>query len=105
MKLQDLLECELYDITLVHAEEDVASATVVVLNNSTLTEAGRSSFADVLDATVTRIYNGIYGTQIQLDNVKASRIEEFGLMLAGYVPTNQYDEWVNELSEEMTLQQ
>lgn len=95
------MECELYDITLVHAEKD-ASATVVVLNNSTLTEAGRSSFADVLDATVTRIYNG---TQIQLDNVKASRIEEFGLMLAGYVPTNQYDEWVNEPNEEMTLQQ
>lgn len=93
-RLQDLLECEWEDIHLVHDEIDNDPATIVELSNTTLTDAGRAAWADVLNAGVKRIFTGIYGMQMQLTGVKASRLDAFSHMLAGYCSTEDYDRWV-----------
>lgn len=93
-RLKDLLACEWEDLHLVHDEIDNDPATIVELSNTTLTDAGRAAWADVLNAGVKRIFTGIYGMQMQLTGVKASRLDAFSHMLAGYCSAEDYDRWV-----------
>ena len=46
------------------------NATIVELNEHTLTAAGKEAWADILDAEVVKVYNGYYGLQMELDKVK-----------------------------------
>lgn len=94
--LKDLLACKWEDIHLIHDEIDNDPATIVELSNSTLTAAGREDWADILNAKVKRIYTGIYGLQIELSGVRASRLDEFSHMLAGYCSVEDYELWVSE---------
>ena len=95
-RLKDLLHLHWEDIHLLHKEVEVQPATIVELNEHTLTNAGKEAWADVLDAEVVKIYNGYYGLQMELDKVKPSRLEEFSSMLAGYCSVSDYEKWVTQ---------
>ena len=64
------------------------------LSESTLTDAGKQAWADVLEAKVCRIYEGGYGLQMELEGVKPSRLQDFSAMLAGYCSEENYEKWV-----------
>ena len=94
-----LMGCNLEDVHIVHDEEEHDLATIVELNQNTLTVQGKTDWADVLSAKVLRIYDGYYGTQIEVSGCKADRLEEFSKMLAGYCTISEYDRWVNQNAE------
>ena len=93
-RLKDLLHLHWEDIHLLHKDVEIQPATIVELNEHTLTNAGKEAWADVLDAEVVKVYNGYYGLQMELDKVKPRRLEEFSSMLAGYCPVSDYEKWV-----------
>lgn len=95
-RLKDLLHLHWEDIHLLHKDVEVQPATIVELDEHTLTDAGREAWADVMDAEVVKVYNGYYGLQMELDKVKPSRLEEFSSMLAGYCPVSDYEKWVTQ---------
>jgi len=95
-RLKDLLHLHWEDIHLLHKDVEVQPATIVELNEHTLTDAGKAAWADVLDAVVVKVYNGYYGLQMELDKVKPRRLEEFSSMLAGYCPVADYENWVTQ---------
>lgn len=92
--LKDLLHLHWEDIHLMHKDVEVQPATIVELDEHTLTDAGKEAWADVLDAEVVRVYTGYYGLQMELDKVKPSRLEKFSSMLAGYCSVSEYEKWV-----------
>lgn len=96
---RDLLACKWEDLHLIHDKIDNGPATIVEISSSTLTAAGREAWADILNAEVKRVYTGIYGLQMELSGVKASRLDEFSHMLAGYCAESEYDLWVSEGKE------
>ena len=100
MTLFSLMECGLEDVHLVDRDEEHELATIVELNQDTLTEQGIRDWADVLGAKVERIFEGDYGVQIEVSGCDAQRVAEFSFMLAGYVSNSQYDRWVNQSHEE-----
>ncbi len=93
-KLKDLLHTLWEDVHLVHKDVEIDPCTSVELQDTTLTDAGKEAWADVLNADVLRIYNGIYGLQMELDNVKPSQLESFSAMLAGNCQSQNYEKWV-----------
>ncbi len=95
-RLKDLLHIHWEDIHLLHKDVEVQPATIVELDEHTLTDAGKEAWADVLDAEVVKVYNGYYGLQMELDKVKPSRLEEFSAMLAGYCPVSDYKKWITQ---------
>jgi len=95
-RLKDLLHTRWGDLHLLHKDVDVQPATIVELDEHTLTDAGKAAWADVLDAEVVKVYHGYYGLQMELDQVKPYRFEEFSAMLAGYCPISDYEKWVTE---------
>ena len=101
LTLKALMSCNLEDIHLVSTDEENDLATIVELNNSTLTEQGKQDWGDVLDATVERIYSGLYGLQIEVSGCEAERLKEFSLMLAGQCSITDYNKWVNTQENEM----
>ena len=95
-RLKDLLHLHWEDIHLLHKDVEVQPATIVELDEHTLTNAGKEAWADVLDAEVVKVYNGYYGLQMELEKVKPRRLEEFSSMLAGYCPVSDYEKWVTQ---------
>lgn len=91
-----LMGCNLEDVHLLHEDEEHDLATIVELNQDTLTEQGKIDWADVLGARVLRIYDGYYGTQIDVSGCEASRLEAFSKMLAGDCTISEYNRWVNQ---------
>lgn len=91
-----LMGCNLEDVHLLHEDEEHDLATIVELNQDTLTEQGKIDWADVLGARVLRIYDGYYGTQIDVSGCEASRLEDFSKMLAGDCTISEYNRWVNQ---------
>lgn len=98
--LKDLLCARWEDLHLVHDEIDYGLPhTIVELDGTTLTAAGKEAWADVLNAKVVRVFRGYSGLQMELSGVKASRLEDFSAMLAGYCSVEDYENWVNDLEE------
>ena len=95
-RLKDILCTRWENIHLVHPEVDNVPHTIAELDSRTLTEAGKKVWADVLNAKVERVYQGIYGLQMELSGVKPSRLEAFAGMLGGYCSEQEYETWVNE---------
>ena len=95
LNLLSLMGCNLYDVHLCDSDEDHELATVVELNQDTLTEDGKREWSDVLNAKVTSIYEGHYGVQIGLTGCPAERLRDFSFMLAGHCSAKDYDRWVN----------
>lgn len=96
MRLKDMLHTKWEDIHLIHNEIENDPSTIVELNDFTLTKSGKEAWADVLNADVLRVYTGLYGLQMELGGVKASRLDAFSSMLAGYCSVQDYEKWVNE---------
>ena len=95
--LKDLLCARWENLHLVHDEIDYGLPhTIVELDGTTLTTAGKEAWADVLDAKVARVFQGYSGLQMELSGVKADRLEAFSAMLAGYCSVEDYENWVNE---------
>ena len=103
-KLQDLMRIPLEDIHLVHSDEDIELATIVELKSDTLTEAGREEWADVLNAGVVRIFDGVYGVQVECGGVDPQRLSGFSFMLAGQCSSQDYEKWVAQESESLDMQ-
>lgn len=97
--LRELLHARWEDIHLLHRDVEIEPATIVELDQNTLTDAGKEAWADVLDAKVCRVYQGAYGLQVELDGVYPARLQEFSEVLAGDCPTTLYDEWVAQPEE------
>lgn len=95
MSLFSLMGCNLYNVHLCHSDEEHELATVVELNQDTLTEDGRREWSDVLSARVTSIYAGSYGVQIGVIGCPAERLRDFSFMLAGHCSEKDYDRWIN----------
>jgi hypothetical protein len=96
MTLKETLTSQSFeDIHLVHQNVDNDPATIVELHSGTLTEAGKEAWADVMNAEVISVFKGVHGLQILLRGVKASRIDDFSRMLAGYCSVEDYDTWVS----------
>ncbi len=99
--LKDLLCTRWENLHLIHDEIDYGLPhTIVELDAETLTEAGKEAWADVLEAKVVRVFKGYFGLQMELSGVKASRLDAFSAMLAGYCSVEDYENWVNEPEEE-----
>ncbi len=98
--LKDLLCARWENLHLVHDEIDYGLPhTIVELDGTTLTTAGKEAWADVLDAKVARVFQGYSGLQMELSGVKADRLEAFSAMLAGCCSVEDYEDWVNEPEE------
>lgn len=98
--LKDLLCARWEDLHLVHDEIDYGLPhTIVELDGTTLTEAGKEAWADVLNAKVVRVFRGYSGLQMELSGVKAGRLDAFSAMLAGYCSVEDYENWVNDPEE------
>lgn len=94
LKLKDLMRIPLEDIHLVHSDEDIELATIVELKSNTLTDAGQKEWVDVLNADVVRIFDGIYGVQVECSGVDPQRLSQFSFMLAGHCSLQDYEKWV-----------
>lgn len=105
LTLKDILKSvELSDVHLVHQDEEMDLATIVELGGKTLTEEGQKEWADVMNARITKIYEGAYGVQLECSDVDAQRLADFSYMLAGYCLNEDYDKWVsNENTQEQNM--
>ncbi len=103
LTLWQLMSCGLEDVHLVDTDEEHDLATIVELNQGTLSVAGRSAWNDVLSAKVEGIYNGYYGTQIAVSGCDPQRLADFSFMLAGHCDAEDYDTWVNKHDQEQDI--
>ena len=103
MTLWQLMSCGLEDVHLVDVDEEHDLATIVELNQRTLSVAGRSACSDVLSAKVEGIYEGCYGTQIAVSGCDPQRLADFSFMLAGHCDAEDYDTWVNKHDHEQDI--
>jgi len=95
LSIAELMTANLEDFHLLHVDEEHDLATIVELYPETLTEQGKTDWADVLGATVERIYNGYYGIQADISGCEPERLRDFSYMLAGQCSSKDYDRWVN----------
>lgn len=103
MTLFMLMGCNLENVHIVDADVEHDLATIVELNQDTLTEDGRREWSDVLGAKVTRIFDGIYGTQIEVTGCEPERLEAFSKMLAGECTLSESEHWLNPVADDETF--
>ena len=103
MSLISLMGCNLEDVHLCDANEEHELATIVELNENTLTDEGKNDWSDVLNAKVNRIYQGYYGLQLEMTGCPADRLRDFSYMLAGQCSAEDYDRWVAKDEPEQTM--
>lgn len=96
MTVFSLMGCNLEDVHLIDHDEEHEVATIVELNQDTLTEEGKKEWADVLSAKVVRVYEGSYGTQIEVTGCHVHRLRDFSFALAGYCSEEDWSKWFNE---------
>ena len=100
MTLFMLMGCNLENIHIVDADVEHDLATIVELNQDTLTDEGKREWSDVLSAKVTRIFDGIYGTQIEVTGCEPERLEAFSKMLAGEYTLSESERWLNPVTDD-----
>ena len=103
MTLFMLMGCNLENIHIVDADVEHDLATIVELNQDTLTDEGKREWSDVLSAKVTRIFDGIYGTQIEVAGSEPERLEAFSKMLAGECTLSESERWLNPANDDETF--
>ncbi len=99
-----LMGCNLEDVHIVDADEEHDLATIIELSQDTLTEEGKRDWADVLGAKVNRIYEGYYGTQIEVSGCPPERLRAFSEMLAGYCTVAETERWLNPAKDETAFE-
>ena len=100
MTLFTLLSCPLENVHLVDADVEHDLATIVELDQNTLTDEGKREWSDVLGAKVTCIFNGIYGTQIEVTGCDPARLGAFSKMLAGECTLSESERWLNPVADD-----
>ena len=100
MTLFMLMGCNLENVHIVDSDVEHDLATIVELNQDTLTEDGKHEWSDVLSAKVTRIFDGIYGTQIEVTGCEPERLEAFSKMLAGECTLSESERWLNPVADD-----
>ena len=91
ISLGDLLKYMSFeDVHLTHKYEEIELATIVELDDNTLTQSGKEHWEDVMNAKVNRIFVGGYGLQIECEDVEPERLAEFSHVLAGYCDADLY---------------
>ena len=103
MTLFMLMGCNLENIHIVDADVEHDLATIVELNQDTLTDDGKREWSDVIGAKVTRIFDGIYGTQIEVTGCEPERLEAFSKMLAGECTLSESERWLNPAADDETF--
>ena len=103
MTLFMLMGCNLENVHIVDADVEHDLAIIVELNQDTLTEDGKREWSDVLSAKVTRIFDGIYGTQIEVTGCEPERLEAFSKMLAGECTLSESERWLNPATDGETF--
>lgn len=103
MTLFMLMGCNLENVHIVDADVEHDLATIVELNQDTLTDEGKREWSDVLSAKVTRIFDGIYGTQIEVTGCEPERLEAFSKMLAGECTLSESERWLNPATDGETF--
>lgn len=103
MTLFMLMGCNLENVHIVDADVEHDLATIVELNQDTLTEDGKREWSYVLSAKVTRIFDGIYGTQIEVTGCEPERLEAFSKMLAGECTLSESERWLNPATDGETF--
>ena len=103
MTLFVLMSCDLENIHIVDADVEHDLATIVELNQDTLTDEGKREWSDVLGAKVTRIFDGIYGTQIEVTGCERKQLEAFSKMLAGECTLSESERWLNPVTADETF--
>ena len=103
MTLFMLMGCNLENVHIVDADVEHDLATIVELNQDTLTDEGKREWSDVLGAKVTRISDGIYGTQIEVTGCEPERLEAFSKMLAGECTLSESERWLNPVADDETF--
>ena len=101
--LFELMGCNLENIHIVDADVEHDLATIVELNQDTLTDEGKREWSDVLGAKITRIFDGIYGTQIEVTGCEPERLEAFSKMLAGEYTLSESERWLNPVTADETF--
>lgn len=94
MSLYSLMRSNLEDVHIVDVDEEHDLATIVELNQNTLTEDGKREWSDVLGAKVERIFEGYYGVQIAVSGCAPERLEAFSKMLAGECSIEETERWI-----------
>ena len=94
MSLYSLMRSNLEDVHIVDVDEEHDLATIVELNQNTLTEDGKRDWSDVLGAKVERIFEGYYGLQIAVSGCAPERLEAFSKMLAGECSIEETERWI-----------
>ena len=77
MTVFSLMGCDLEDVHLLDNDEEHELATIVELNQDTLTEEGKRDWADVLSAKVERICDGVYGLHVFVSGCDPQRLCDF----------------------------
>lgn len=103
MTLFMLMGCNLENVHIVDSEVEHDLATIVELNQDTLTDEGKREWSDVLSAKVTRIFDGIYGTQIEVTGCEPERLKAFSKMLAGECTLSESERWLNPANDDETF--
>ena len=98
--LFELMGCNLENVHIVGANVEHDLATIVELNQDTLTDEGKREWSDVLSAKVTRIFDGIYGTQIEVTGCEPERLEAFSKILAGECTLSESEHWLNPVADD-----
>ena len=99
-----LMGCNLEDVHILDADEEHDLATIVELNQHTLTEQGKLDWTDVLGAKVIRIYDGYYGTQIEVTGCDPARLEAFSKTLAGECTIAESERWLTPTTDDNTFE-
>lgn len=99
-RLRGLIRSPFLEVSLTHEEEyHKDTPAIPELCIDLLTEAGKTEWADVLDAEVCQVYIGLNGLEVSLVGVSPSRLEAFSAMLAGQCPDELYEKWVADTEE------
>lgn len=104
MSLFSLMRSNLEDVHIVDVDEEHDLATIVELNQNTLTEDGKRDWSDVLGAKVERIFEGYYGLQIAVSGCAPERLEAFSKMLAGECSIEETERWINPSDSEESFE-
>lgn len=98
LTLHSLMDCNLYDISLVHEQDMNVSVLIDKLNRNILTGQGQKDWSDVLQARVTRITGSRLGLDVCVDGCSAQRLVDFTHAINGECSLQNYDRWVRDES-------
>ena len=96
LTLNSLMDCNLYDVSLVHEQSRNVSVLVDKLNRNILTEQGQKDWSDVMQARITRITGSRLGLDVCVDGCSAQRLSDFTHAINGECSLQNYDRWVRD---------